>query len=186
MAVPTDQDHGKISECPSKLSEPLFTTDYVVDETLTLLRARGYDQRAVALGTAFFDGSLAIVRYLDESDIHDGWETFLCYQDKKWSFTDCVSKVIIEKLKITRAISWTTIFDNLGLSKFCLERFDSAPRLGYSACLLRHHIITMKLIEKRLGNLRKAPHQYGACGTFRWPQDRSHSLKESRSNASKS
>lgn len=114
MAVPTDQDHGKISECPSKLSEPLFTTDYVVDETLTLLRARGYDQRAVALGTAFFDGSLAIVRYLDESDIHDGWETFLCYQDKKWSFTDCVSKVIIEKLKITRAISLDHHFRQFG------------------------------------------------------------------------
>jgi len=51
MAVPSDQDHAAVALLFQQNTEPLLTTDYVVDETLTLLRARGYTQRALALGT---------------------------------------------------------------------------------------------------------------------------------------
>ncbi len=39
--VPTDPNHNKAADWLQNNSEILFTTDYIVDETLTLLRARG-------------------------------------------------------------------------------------------------------------------------------------------------
>ena len=114
MAVPSDQDHAAIAHCFSQSKEPLLTTDYVVDETLTLLRARGYDQRALVLGAEFFSGSLAELYYLSEADIQEAWEVFRKYDDKKWSFTDCASKVVMEQLQITQAISLDHHFHQFG------------------------------------------------------------------------
>ena len=114
MTVPSDQDHAAVTHCFSQSAEPLFTTDYVMDETLTLLRARGYDQRALALGAEFFSGSLAELYYLSETDVQAAWEVFRRYDDKKWSFTDCASKVVMEQLQITRAISLDHHFHQFG------------------------------------------------------------------------
>lgn len=45
--VPTDPNFEKVISWMENNSEPLITTDYVVDETLTLLRAR--DEQKVLL-----------------------------------------------------------------------------------------------------------------------------------------
>jgi uncharacterized protein len=45
--VPTDPNHQRAASFLATNREPLITTDYVVDETLTLLRARGERQRAL-------------------------------------------------------------------------------------------------------------------------------------------
>ena len=39
--VPSDTDHKTASTWVAQNTQPLLTTDYVVDETLTLLRSRG-------------------------------------------------------------------------------------------------------------------------------------------------
>jgi uncharacterized protein len=56
--VPTDPDHTRAVQWLAQNHSPLVTTDYVIDETLTLLRARGERTRALALGK-FFDHDLA-------------------------------------------------------------------------------------------------------------------------------
>ncbi|HWQ36302.1 MAG TPA: DNA-binding protein [Blastocatellia bacterium] len=114
MAVPSDQDHNMVAECFRQCTRPLLTTDYVVDETLTLLRARGYEQRALALGAEFFNGSIVTIHYLSEAEIRAAWAIFLNYTDKKWSFTDCTSKVVIDQLQITQAVSLDHHFRQFG------------------------------------------------------------------------
>jgi predicted nucleic acid-binding protein len=114
MAVPTDQDHAAVAQCFGQNIAPLITTDYVIDETLTLLRARGYDQRALALGKEFFNGSIAEIYYLSEDDVRSAWEVFRRYDDKEWSFTDCASKAVIERLRIMQAISLDHHFRQFG------------------------------------------------------------------------
>lgn len=70
MVVTSDADHRVASDCFALFDEDTFiTTDYVIDETLTLLRARGYDQRAQMLDNGFFGNTLATVHYLDEIQI---------------------------------------------------------------------------------------------------------------------
>ena len=95
-------------------AEPLFTTDYIVDETLTLLRARGEQQRALTLGKSFFTGEVAELHRLADKDLQQAWEVFRDYDDKEWSFTDCASKIIMENLGIKTAFAFDRHFRQFG------------------------------------------------------------------------
>jgi len=50
--VPADANHAAASRWLSRNTAPLITTNYVVDETLTLLRARGQTVSALGLGVS--------------------------------------------------------------------------------------------------------------------------------------
>jgi predicted nucleic acid-binding protein len=106
--VPSDPNHTHASRWLAGNAEPLLTTNYIVDETLTLLRARGERTRALRLGEGFFNSRVAEVYTLDETDIALAWEVFRRFDDKDWSFTDCTSKAVIERLGIQQAF----VFDN--------------------------------------------------------------------------
>lgn len=97
--VPSDTNHKAASTWVVQNIQPLLTTDYVVDETLTLLRSRGEASRASYLGEAFFSGTLADLYFLTEEDIRQTWEIFRQFSDKDWSFTDCSSRVVMTKLR---------------------------------------------------------------------------------------
>jgi predicted nucleic acid-binding protein len=112
--VPTDADHAAAANWLGRNVEPLLTTDYVVDETLTLLRVRGHATRAIVLGEAFFRGELATIHFLTEADVRSGWQVFQRYSDKAWSFTDCTSKVVMERLGVPRAFAFDQHFHQFG------------------------------------------------------------------------
>ena len=112
--VPSDFNYQAANTWIRQNTQPLLTTDYIVDETLTLLRARGETARSIALGKAFFSGQLARLYYLTEADIQLTWQVFSRFSDKEWSFTDCSSKVIIEKLKLAQAFSFDDHFRQFG------------------------------------------------------------------------
>jgi predicted nucleic acid-binding protein len=112
--VPTDSDHPHAARWLAANSEQLLTTDYVVDETLTLLRARGERQRARVLGERFFESSMTEVYFLTEDDIRQAWSVFRRYDDKSWSFTDCASKVVIEQMNISEAFTFDHHFSQFG------------------------------------------------------------------------
>src|SRR5215213_2653438 len=57
--VPTDPDHAQAKSWLAANNSRLLTTDYVIDETLTLLRTRGERKRALLLGARFFRDGLA-------------------------------------------------------------------------------------------------------------------------------
>lgn len=112
--VPSDSDHLAATAWIRGNTQPLVTTDYVIDETLTLLKARRENSRVTTLGDAFFSGQLATIYYLTEADIQLTWQVFRQFSDKDWSFTDCSSKVVMEKLKITQAFSFDRHFRQFG------------------------------------------------------------------------
>jgi predicted nucleic acid-binding protein len=113
-AVPSDPNHPAAARWLAANADPLLTTDYVVDETLTLLRARGERTRSLLLGEAFFDARLAKIYTLDAADISLAWEVFKRFDDKDWSFTDCTSKVAIERLGIQQAFAFDHHFKQFG------------------------------------------------------------------------
>jgi uncharacterized protein len=112
--VTSDANHLAAADWLAKNTSPLITTDYVFSETITLLLVRHQRQQAVAFGTAIFDGRLTILHLIDLAEIHAAWEVFLRYRDKQWSFTDCTSKVLIEKLGLTSAFSFDHHFRQFG------------------------------------------------------------------------
>ncbi len=105
-----DSDYKTAKIWLDESREPLFITNYVVDETLTLLRARGENYKALEVGNLFFRGLLANIYHLSEEDVLQTWDVFQKFSDKNWSFTDCSSKFICEKFGITHAFAFDKHF----------------------------------------------------------------------------
>ena len=112
--VPWDANHAVASAWLSQNRDPLITTDFILDETLTLLRARNETPRAIAQGDQLFGGTWAKLHSVTEQDTRNAWQLFRNYADKEWSFTDCTSKVVIEKLGLTTAFSFGHHFRQFG------------------------------------------------------------------------
>lgn len=94
--------------------EPLVTTDYIVDELLTLLKMRGEFDRALRLGESLLNESIAQVEWVSQGDVREAWNVFSNYRDKGWSFTDCVSHAIIRRLGVRTAFSFDQHFRQFG------------------------------------------------------------------------
>lgn len=95
-------------------AQPLVTTDFVVDELLTLLRVRSESDRALRAGSQLIGGHLASLEFVREADFHAAWDLFRAYHDKSWSFTDCTSRVVMERLGITSALAFDDHFRQFG------------------------------------------------------------------------
>jgi predicted nucleic acid-binding protein len=114
--VPTDAHHPAAVAWMAANNGPLLTTDYVVDETLTLLRSRGHRDRALSFGNWVYGGSAGRLRllYLTVTEIAAAWDVFRRFADKDWSFTDCTSKVVIEALGVPEAFAFDHHFRQFG------------------------------------------------------------------------
>ena|SRR5687767_5422297 len=112
--VPSDPDHAMAVQWLAANHSPLLTTDYIIDETLTLLRVRGERKRALLLGSRLFHHDLAEIYKITAADLVLAWKTFEQFDDKNWSFTDCTSKVVMERLSIKVAFAFDHHFHQFG------------------------------------------------------------------------
>jgi uncharacterized protein len=112
--IPTDPDHAAAKGWFTQNREQLITTDYIIDETLTLLQARGQKPRALRLSEAFLAGELGTIHFVTQAEFEEALKVFRYYADKEWSFTDCTSKVIIESLGLAKAFTFDHHFRQFG------------------------------------------------------------------------
>ena len=111
----TDDPHHRVAlDWTRSNLDQLITTDYVIDETLTLLRVRGEYRCAFEFGESMFDFPTAKIHYVTIEEIHEAWRIFRDYRDKTWSFTDATSKVVIERLGIRQAFAFDEHFKQFG------------------------------------------------------------------------
>jgi predicted nucleic acid-binding protein len=109
-----DANHLAASQLLVAIKEPLVTSDFVVDETLTLFRARGEVQRALSFGIKIIDDGFAEIVRITPDDFARAWQVFRRFADKRWSFTDCTSRVVMERLGIQCAFAFDDHFRQLG------------------------------------------------------------------------
>ena len=112
--VPNDADHAAADAWLEAITEPLVTTDYVIDELLILMKMRGEFQRALRVGASLLAEEIAQVAWVLPGDIQQAWHIFQRYHDKGWSFTDCVSRVMMERLRIQTAFAFDDHFRQFG------------------------------------------------------------------------
>jgi len=108
--VPNDPDHAAADAWLAGNVEPFITTDYVVDELLTLLKMRGEFGRALHIGESLLDEGIARLEWVSHSDVRAAWSDFRTFRDKEWSFTDCISRVIMERLEVRTAFAFDEHF----------------------------------------------------------------------------
>jgi len=112
--VPSDPDFAAATSWLAQNREPLFTTDFILDETLTLLRVRGQQRRALEFGEHLIAGRIARLHFVSAEDFRAAWDVFQIFADKKWSFTDCTSKAVMERMGLTTAFSFDHHFRQFG------------------------------------------------------------------------
>lgn len=112
--VPSDRDHPAARVWFEQNIFPLITTDYIVDELLTVLKIRGEFRRALEIGPSLFNGDVCDLELVTHDDIKNAWRVFSTYLDKGWSFTDCVSRVVMERLGVTTAVAFDEHFRQFG------------------------------------------------------------------------
>lgn len=92
----------------------LVTTDYVLDETVTLLKARNEVRLASDLFDRVFQSSACRVLWTDEERFAEVRAFFLKHADQAWSFTDCVSFCVMKALRLTEALTADQHFQQAG------------------------------------------------------------------------
>ena len=113
-SVPNDDYHSHARAWLGQNAEPLVTTDYVLDELVTLLKSRGEFQRAVSLGEEILHERIARLEWVTPADVEDAWDVFRRFRDKRWSFTDCTSRVVMERLSLSTAFAFDEHFRQFG------------------------------------------------------------------------
>ncbi|MSR60650.1 MAG: PIN domain-containing protein [Planctomycetaceae bacterium] len=111
---PNDPDHADADAWLTANGEHLVTTDYILDELLALLKIRVEFARALRLGNALRDGSVSLLEWVTPADFDAAWEVFSTFRDKGWSFTDCTSRVVMQRLSVGTAFSFDTHFRQFG------------------------------------------------------------------------
>jgi hypothetical protein len=112
--VRRDPDHPAAVAWMRQNRQPLLTTDYVIDELFTLLKLRESYRVAVAAGVALLDQSVTHLEKILEPDFRASWEVFRQFNHKGWSFTDCTSRVVMQRLGITHAFAFDRHFEEFG------------------------------------------------------------------------
>lgn len=112
-----DSEHERAKHFHQANQSPFLTTDYIVDETLTLVRIRLGHRRAVEIGKHFWGQDLAQVIAVTSEDRAAAWKIFQRYEDKIFSFTDCTTFAVMERLGVTTAFTFDGHFRQYGKIK---------------------------------------------------------------------
>lgn len=92
----------------------LVTTDYVVDETLTLIRLRLGIGAAASWWSQVEASSRVRWEWIGVTRAEKARKVFFRHRDKSYSFTDCTSLVVMQELRLTQALTTDRHFRQMG------------------------------------------------------------------------
>jgi hypothetical protein len=118
LADNREHHHGEAVRLFARVNQGEFgrilTTDYVLDETYTLLRMRlGIGPVRALRNLLAGSSNLQMIR-VSEGDFDHAVELMLTHGDKRWSLTDCTSFVLMRALEIGRAFAFGHNFSEAG------------------------------------------------------------------------
>lgn len=94
----------------------LVTTDYVMDETLTLIRKRLGIGAAEAWWSQVEGTSRLRWEWIGPERSEQARRKFFRFRDKDYSFTDCTSFVVMQELKLEESLTTDKHFRQMGFT----------------------------------------------------------------------
>jgi predicted nucleic acid-binding protein len=85
-----------------------------VNETATLLLARGYSPVLSGLLDAVFESKACGIEWVDPERSHKTRKLFLKREDQTWSFTDGFSFLVMKELGLSRSLTKDEHFTRAG------------------------------------------------------------------------
>lgn len=108
LLIPGDEAHVKaceyVRQCAQK-GRRFVVTDYILDETVTLLRARGYRAAVFDLLNGIISSKACRIEWMNEERFGRVRAFFEKHAEKEWSFTDCFSFVTMKEWHLRDALS---------------------------------------------------------------------------------
>lgn len=108
LLVKRDPMHGRarrILQRAAKDQTPFVTTDYILDETATLLNARGIGHLTETFFETVLHSTACRVEWMDVESFDRTRIFFGKHRGQGWSFTDCFSFVVMKELRIAKAMT---------------------------------------------------------------------------------
>ncbi len=116
-----DQNHaGALAHWKNEVSSSRpswVTTSYVLDEVATYFNACNLHAKAVEIGQRLMSSTSIQFVHVDEPLFQEAWVYFQRHRDKRYSLTDCVSFVLMNRLDITKALTFDKHFAQAGFQK---------------------------------------------------------------------
>jgi len=82
-----------------------ITTDYILDETATLLRTRSLGHLVPKFFEIVMATAVCRIEWMDQDRFATTTAFFNKHDDKEWSFTDCFSFVLMKQLRLTDSMT---------------------------------------------------------------------------------
>jgi predicted nucleic acid-binding protein len=114
-----DQHHATAARIQQELirkSRRFLTTEYVADETITLLLVRHSHRAAMDFLDTLERSEALRLEWIDPARFHAAANWFRKHGDKQWSFTDCVSFSVMRELRMRDAFTTDHHFQQAGFN----------------------------------------------------------------------
>lgn len=109
-----DEHHQKAKEYLTRISLPLVTTNYVVAETVNLVRSRERHSLAVTFLESIEQSPRVSVHHISPVQHQETIRFFKQHTDKEFSFIDCSSFVVMKSLGCRKAFAFDHHFLQAG------------------------------------------------------------------------
>ena len=120
LIIPSESNHNKAKKIADQLQKsklPFFTSDLVIQETMTLLMARKETEKAKQFWASLTESKVIRLERIDESRFQKSGDYFAKYIDQGYSFVDASSFVLMKEFRITTAVSTDKHFTKAGFKK---------------------------------------------------------------------
>jgi predicted nucleic acid-binding protein len=95
----------------------MIVIEYILLETMTLLRARGFSQLAVQFRETLPTSQIFTLRYSTPELEQATFDIFRRYSDKAWSYADCALLAAANRLNTSQIFSFDHHIDQMGLQR---------------------------------------------------------------------
>jgi len=112
-----DEYHVRARAWFQQNKRPLCTSDYVLGEMMTYLRfglKQHAHRKAVAFGRNIGKSNITTRHNITDEDWNQALEIFEQYEDQDFSFTDCTSFALMQRLDIRDVLTFDKHFSTMG------------------------------------------------------------------------
>jgi predicted nucleic acid-binding protein len=118
---PAHQKASALMEQAGRVHRCAVTTDYVLDETATLLRARGLTKYLKEFLRMTEASQALSIEWMTPDRFAAARKFMLKHLDQEFSFTDCASFVVMKELRLAEALATDKHFRIAGFNPLLVE-----------------------------------------------------------------
>ncbi len=119
LADRSDQYHASATDFFREEIDPsdqIYTSNYVLDETITRLRVSAGYHTAEKFAEFIYSSKTHQIQAVDREIEREALRFFKQYHDHEFSFTDCTTLVFLHRLAIPQLFAYDRVFQNVGCS----------------------------------------------------------------------